>query len=126
MLQARPGLFRLLTPSPPRAAFHPMDERDEIKRLLAAAGEPPALGTDITRAVWARLERDRRRAVADSRWAWLPRGWEIACVVVAAMVLGVITAEWRLRRDDATVSADQHRYIASIDPTIPLRGKARP
>jgi hypothetical protein len=100
-----------------------MDARDEIKRLLNVAGEPPAPDTDTVRNVWARLERSSHRSVPNSSWAWLPRGWEIAAVVVSAMGLGVITAEWRLRRQSPADSTHRQHYIAAIDPTIALRGK---
>jgi hypothetical protein len=102
-----------------------MHERDEIKRVLAAAGEPPPPGADTARAVWARLGRERQQTPAEHRWSWLPRGWQIGCVVGCALALGVITAEWRLRRT-AITSPDHHRYLASIDPTVALRAKGLP
>jgi hypothetical protein len=100
-----------------------MDARDEIKRLLNVAGEPPAPAADTVRTVWARLERSDRRSLPNSSWAWLPRGWEIAAVVVSAIGLGVITAEWRLRRHSPAESTDRQHYLAAIDPTIALHGK---
>jgi hypothetical protein len=102
-----------------------MKEREEIKRLLAAAGEPPTPREHLARAVSARIERVNPRAKL-TRWSWLPRGWEIACVVASAFALGVITAEWRVRRGDARSASGQLHYLSLIDPTLPLPGKARP
>ncbi len=102
-----------------------MKSPEEIRRLLAASGEPPAPGPDTTRAVWARIGRTKQPAISSRRLGWLPRGWELACAVVSALALGVISAEWRLRRE-GDASVEHRRYLASIDPTVPPPMGPRP
>jgi hypothetical protein len=104
-----------------------MPDRDEIKRLLAATGEPPALNPGMGRAVRARIERSPRHPRNDSV-SWFPRGWEMACVMGSALALGVITAEWRLRRSESSGHNPtiHHRYLASIDPRVAAAGKTLP
>jgi hypothetical protein len=105
----------------------PMRDRDEIKRLLAAAGEPPTLEPGTARAVRTLLAHSRQHARVE-KISWLPRGWEIACVMGSALALGVITAEWRLRRSEGGAGSptNHYRYLASIDPTVAAIGKASP
>ena len=95
-----------------------MNPREEIKRVLAASGEPVPPRGDTARAVWAQIGAQHPAITPDPRWSWLPRGWELACVFGAAVALGVISAEWRLRRSEAAAPAEHRRYLASIDPTV--------
>ena len=103
-----------------------MNSREEIKRVLAASGEPVPPRGDTARAVWARIGAQRAEGANHLRWSWLPRGWELACVFGAAVGLGVISAEWRLRRSEAVASAEHRHYLLSIDPTIAAFPAKRP
>ena len=95
--------------------FKPVDPRSEIKRLLRAAGEPPAAPDDLAAGVWSRIARPQRPP--DRAWSWLPRGWEIAVVLLTAVLAGVLSAEWRLQRQ--IESKPPHAlYLARIDPTM--------
>lgn len=108
-----------------------MNSREEIKRVLAAGGKPVPPSGDTTRAVWARIGA-QHPAIALARhrhWSWLPRGWGFACAFVAAVALGMISAEWRLRRSEPAASpapAEYRRYLASIDPTVAAPTAKRP
>lgn len=102
-----------------------MNPREEIKRVLAASGEPPAPGLNTAQAVWARIGVRSPSPAAPRRFPWLPRGWELACAFVSALALGVISAEWRLRRADPGIT-DHRRYLASIDPTVAPPTARRP
>ena len=103
-----------------------MNSREEIKRVLTAGGEPAPRGGDSKRAVWARIDACRAEVANRPRWSWLPRRWELAGVFAGAVAVGVISAEWRLRRDEAAASAEHRRYLASIDPTIAVFPAGRP
>ena len=103
-----------------------MNPREEIKRVLAASGEPVPPRGDTARAVWARIGTQHPATALHSRWSWLPRGWELACAFGVAVALGVISAEWRLRRSEAAVSAEHRRYLVSIDPTVAALTAKRP
>ena len=103
-----------------------MNSREEIKRVLAVSGEPVPPRGDNVRAVWARIDAKHPATALHPRWSWLPRGWELACAFGFALALGVISAEWRLRRSDAAGPADQHRYLVSIDPTVAAPTVKRP
>lgn len=103
-----------------------MNPREEIKRVLAAGGEPIPPGGETVRAVWSRIGARRAEVANHPRWSWLLRGGELACVFGAAVALGVICAEWRLRRSEAVASAEQRHYLASIDPTIAAFPPKRP
>ena len=103
-----------------------MNSREEIKRVLAASGEPVPPHGDIARAVWARIGAPHPKAALHPRWSWLPRGWEFACACGFALALGVISAEWRLRRSEAATPAEHRRYLASIDPTVAAPAAKRP
>jgi hypothetical protein len=103
-----------------------MNPREEIKRVLAASGEPLPPRGDTARAVWARIGAPHPASPRDPRWSWLPHGWELACVFGAAVALGAISAEWRLRRSEADVPAEHRRYLASIDPTVAAPPAPRP
>lgn len=102
-----------------------MNSREEIKRVLAASGEPVPPRGDTRRAVWARIGAAHPATAGDARWLWLRRGWKLACAFGAALALGVISAELRLRRSEADATVE-HRYLASIDPTIPALTVKRP
>ena len=103
-----------------------MNSREEVKRVLAAGGEPVPPGGDTRRAVWARIDAQRPEIANHSRWSWLPRGPKVACVFGAAIALGALSAEWRLQRSEAAALAEQRRYLASIDPTIVAVTAKRP
>lgn len=103
-----------------------MNPREEIKRVLAASGEPVPPRGDTARAVRARIGAPPPALARHPRWSWLPRGWELAPVFGAAVALGMISAEWRLRRGEAAAPAEQRRYLASIDPTIATLTARRP
>jgi hypothetical protein len=109
-----------------------MNSRGEIKRVLAASGEPVPPHGDTARAVWARIGAQRPATALHSRWSWLPRGWELACAFGFALALGVISAEWRLRRSETAAPAtppapaEHRRYLASIDPTVAAPTAKRP
>lgn len=103
-----------------------MNPREEIKRLLASSGAPiPPRGATV-RAVRARLHASHPATAHHPGWSWLPRGWELACVFGIAAALGVLSAEWRLRRSDAAALAEQRRYLTSIDPTVAAFPARRP
>ena len=95
-----------------------MNSREEIKRVLAASGEPVRPRGDTARAVWARIGAPHPATALHPRWSWLPRGWKLACAFGFALALGVISAEWRLRRSEVASPAEHRRYLASIDPTV--------
>lgn len=106
-----------------------MNPREEIKRVLAASGEPVPPRGETARAVWARIDALRPAIAPHPRWSWLPRGWELACACGFAAALGVITAEWRVRRSEAaapTAPVEHRRYLASIDPTASAVTANRP
>ena len=101
-----------------------MNSREEIKRVLAAGGEPVRPGGDTKRAVWARIDAQRPEIANHTRWSWLPRRWEIACVFGSAVAMGALSAEWRLRRSEAAAPAEHLRYLTSIDATVvPVKAK---
>jgi hypothetical protein len=56
----------------------------------------------------------------------LQRECALLCAFGVAVALGVISAEWRLRRSEATASAEHRRYLASIDPTVVAPTAKRP
>jgi hypothetical protein len=103
-----------------------MNSREEIKRVLAASGEPVPPRGDTARAVWARIGAPLPAVARDPHWSWLPRGWELGCVFGAAVALGVISAEWRLRRSEVDARVEHRRYLASIDPTLAALTAERP
>lgn len=103
-----------------------MNPHEEIKRVLAASGEPVPPRDETTRAVWARIGAQHSASARHLSWSWLPRGWELACVCGFGVALGVISAEWRLRRSEAAAPAEHRRYLASIDPTIAAPAVTRP
>jgi hypothetical protein len=103
-----------------------MNSREEIKRVLAASGEPVPPRGDTARAVWARIGAQPLAISRHPRWSWLPRGWEFVPVFGAAVVLGAICAEWRLRRSETAGPAEHRRYLASIDPTVAALTARRP
>ena len=94
--------------------------------MLAASGEPVRPRGDTARAVWARIGAPHRAIAHDPRWSWLPRGWELVPVFGAAVVMGVLSAEWRVRRSEAAAPAEHRRYLASIDPTVAVLTAKRP
>lgn len=102
-----------------------MHSREEIKRVLAASGEPPVPGPNTAPAVWARIGARSPSTTAPRRLSWLPHGWELACAFISALAVGVISAEWRLRRADHGPT-DHRRYLASIDPTVAPPTDRRP
>lgn len=121
MLQARFRSFQVLTSRALRRnVTAEMNSREEIKRVIAASGEPPSpgAGADTAHAVWARIGHPHRTNRRATRLSWLPRGWELACAFGSALALGVISAEWRLRDSDSAPPAAHRRYLASIDPTL--------
>jgi hypothetical protein len=103
-----------------------MNSREEIKRMLAASGEPVPPRGDTARAVWARIGAHQPAIALHPRWSWLPRRWELACTFGSAVALGVISAEWRLRRSEAAALTEHSRYLASIDPTVAALTAKRP
>ncbi|HEX2852613.1 MAG TPA: hypothetical protein VHO24_05190 [Opitutaceae bacterium] len=103
-----------------------MNSREEIKRVLAASGEPVPLRGDTARAVRARIAAPHLEIADNARWSWLPRGWELACACGFAVALGVVSAEWRVRRSEAAAPIEHRRYLASIDPTVAAFPGKRP
>jgi hypothetical protein len=103
-----------------------MNAREEIKRVIAASGEPVPPRGDTGSAVRARIGAQHSANAPRPRWSWLPQGWELACVFGAAVALGVLSAEWRLRRSHAAALAEHRHYLSSIDPTLAALSAQRP
>jgi hypothetical protein len=94
-----------------------MNPSDDLKRILRAAGEPPALDLrGLQRDVWSRLDRPTRPG-STLRW-W--RGWMTAGVFAGAVTIGLLSAAWRVERVTAR-SGDgdaRTRYLQLIDPRV--------
>jgi hypothetical protein len=95
------------------AERHDPDRRQEVQRLLAAAAQPavPDL-IALERVVRARISAEAR-VVREPGWSV----WSTAALLAAALVIGVISAAWRVHAPLRTERNDpQAQYLQLIDP----------
>ncbi|HEX2101177.1 MAG TPA: hypothetical protein VHF69_10960 [Candidatus Synoicihabitans sp.] len=89
------------------------ERRQEVRRLLAAAGQP------ATPDLVALEHAVRERILAKDHAASASRGnfWSTAALLAAGLAIGVVSAAWRVHEPRLADQADlQMQYLRLIDP----------